>query len=173
MIRDINQHPSKTLNLKAFKIEQATETLTSPRDHVWPNEIIDLGTDLLNTAASIQDICLGLASNQIWDKDTPAPSMFVMRWPGVPIETWGWKIILNPVVKGSGKKEKSKEGCLSLHHPKSTIGNPKRRANAEMTYQTLDSEEVKTIKFYGHLGPYAKIVQHEYDHLQGKLCIEN
>jgi peptide deformylase len=67
---------------------------------------------------------------------------------------------------------KAKEGCLSLMYPKVIIRQKRRRYNVILKYQTLNDPYQKTRKFMGALGPYSRVIQHEYDHLRGKLCID-
>ena len=73
---------------------------------------------------------------------------------------------LNPrIVQKSKKQETDEEGCLSLPGLYIPI---KRSAKIELTAQTPDGEEV-------HLkaqGLAARILQHEVDHLNGKLIID-
>jgi len=166
MIKDINQFPAKVLLMKCAPVA----SITGPS--LWKDEILQLNEDLLDTVKRIEAVSLGLAANQIWDRDGPAPAMFTMRWPSEDYKSWEWKTIINPEINVSGKKLKQKEGCLSLQHPKRREAVKQRRANVNLVYQTIDSLEKQTIKFFGNVGMYARIVQHEYDHLQGKLCID-
>ena len=143
-------------------------------DFEWLPEVIELVEDLKDTAESIADRCLGLAATQIWDKDTPCPAIFVMRWPapeGVKSERgWIWQEFINPVMKSSGKTIKYQEGCLS--YPGMVV-NKKRKSNVTMLYQTLDNpvqRAIKLTKLANSELPH--IVQHEVDHLNG-ICIRS
>ena len=75
-------------------------------------------------------------------------------------------VFLNPnIVQKSKKQETDEEGCLSLPGLYIPI---KRAAEVELTAQTPDGKEV-------HLkaqGLTARILQHEVDHLNGRLIID-
>ena len=116
--------------------------------------------------------CLGLAANQIWEGKSPYPSMFCMRWPNEDFTQWEWKIIINPSMQPTGKKEKVLEGCLSLMHTKPIQSKKLRKMNVTLEYQTLGNAIVRERRFMGALGIWSRIVQHECDHLAGKLCIK-
>ncbi len=130
----------------------------------WLPEVVELVTDLLDTAESLGSSCLGLAANQIWDKDTPCPAIFVMRWPAENGEIW--RPIINPALKTTGKTLKVEESCLSI--PGITM-KKSRGKNVVTAFQTIDDHNVQVVKIFHHYGVYAHIAQHEYDHLQGKL----
>jgi len=135
----------------------------------WGSETHDLVVDLIDTAVFHKKTCLGLSANQIWDKVSPCPAVFIMLWP-VMIEgkpTAVWRDFINPTVIASGKKSMVKEVCMSIPGDRRKV---RRRANSSITYQTLRSPKIRDDKIYGRLGgPWAQILQHEYDHLQGKL----
>ena len=176
LIELVNQYPHVVLKTPTIPVGVISGSLTqaTPDDAnlPWDKSIYEFCNDLKAAAQALQMNCLGLAANQIWKSKEACPAIFVMRWPIENYSAWKWQEVINPKIKVSGKKMKQAEGCLSLMKEGSQTGTPKRRANVTLTYQTLENENQETIKFYGHLGPYAKIVQHEYDHLQGKLCIE-
>ena len=139
--------------------------------HSWLPEILELVTDLMDTAENIADRCLGLASTQIWNSSKPCPAIFIMRWPSKDKERgWVWQEFINPVIKGQGKTVKLQEGCLS--YPDLVI-NKKRKSNVTMLYQTLKDPKQQAIKLttVGH-GQLPQIIQHEVDHLNGQ-CIRS
>jgi len=176
----INQYPAPILKIKASPVRPLSQDVTSsltkpdstPVNTLWEKEICQFITDLKAAAKALSYNCLGLAANQLWPTDTAYPAVFVMRWPTNSYKDWIWQEVINPKIAPSGKQIKQKEGCLSLitHTVSSKI--IKRRSNVTLTYQTLNNDIPQTTKFYGHLGPYAQIVQHEYAHLLGQLCIE-
>ncbi|MBC8409972.1 MAG: peptide deformylase [Rhodobacteraceae bacterium] len=174
MIKPIHQYPAEVLTAKCVPVVPVGNSLTGAvKDApLWGETINQFITDLTETAESIRYRCLGLAANQIWDQKEATPALFVMRWPIQNYKQWEWRTIINPIIKSSGKKINQKEGCLSLQQPKILETIKSRRANVELQFQTPESSEIQTIKFYGTLGPYARIVHHEYDHLQGTLCNE-
>ena len=159
-----------------------TGALTTADDdkqkYAWPDDIIELCENLIDTATSLKDDkgninAIGLAAPQIWDKpEESCPSIFLMRWPTFSDKQihWDWKIIINATIILSGKKVKRMEGCLSL--PGQTY-KVIRRSNVVLTYYELDSKEPKTIKFYAAASIAPFIVQHEMDHLNGILICKN
>lgn len=137
----------------------------------WPEHIINLITDLKDTAESIADNCLGLASTQIWDSSESCPSIFVMRWTDNTTKRgWKWQEIINPVMKPSGKTKKLEEGCLSYPN---IVVQKKRKSNVTLFFQTLDDPRQKVAKLtYLQHGITTRIIQHEVDHLNG-VCIRS
>ena len=78
----------------------------------------------------------------------------------------GGIIAVNPTVTPFGKYETQNEGCLSLP----IINVPVNRLNqCTLTYQEPLTGEVKHLEFSGLA---ARCVQHENDHLLGKLIID-
>jgi peptide deformylase len=80
------------------------------------------------------------------------------------------KVFINPEIELYGKQIKDRESCLSL--PKLSV-NVDRYSNVKIKYydkdwnyheENLDSDEYVYI---------SRIIQHEYDHLDGKLIIDN
>lgn len=74
-------------------------------------------------------------------------------------------LIINPVITRSEGKASVAEGCLSV--PEYTAEVP-RFAKIDLTYQDIDGVQ-KTLQAEGLL---AIAIQHEIDHLEGKLFID-
>jgi|APSaa5957512622_1039677.scaffolds.fasta_scaffold00158_21 peptide deformylase len=170
MIKPINlatdKDGRKQLTTKCVNVDTVLDSPMSTHKY-WPQELVDLVTNMKDTATDIgTEQCLGIAANQIWDKDSPCPSVLIMIWPGEEKDTWGWKEFINPVVVTNGKTYRSTEGCLSQPD---VVFDVKRKLNATIQFQELDNPELQTIKFYGKQGPWAKICQHEITHIKGKL----
>jgi len=72
--------------------------------------------------------------------------------------------LINPVLDLFGKKRKWKEACLSLPE---TSGNVMRRESCKVTYMNLTGE----VKTFEASWPFSGGLQHECDHLDGKLYI--
>jgi len=180
MIRKLNTFGAPVLYSRTVPIEPKGNSLTaSVQDEsksLWPQEIEELARDLVETAESVADTCLGLAAPQIWHKHTPCPRMFVMRWPVEEADKkdnprgWVWQIIVNPVVKTTGKTMKWEEGCLSL--PGKSF-HKKRGKNCIMTFQFMNSLKPVSLKFFGKDSIIPYVIQHEVDHLDGKLINNN
>jgi peptide deformylase len=77
-------------------------------------------------------------------------------------------VFINPeIVATTGDIQYMSESCISLI-PKKLCFVPRYR-EIKVKYQTLGSNEVK----YGRLqGKYARVFQHEYDHLEGILVTD-
>lgn len=86
------------------------------------------------------------------------------RYPNAPLMKN--EVLINPkIIKKSKKKEKGWEGCLSIP---SIRGKVPRHVKIEVEYTTQDGNK-KQIVFEDFI---ARIFQHEYDHLKGKLYID-
>ena len=77
-----------------------------------------------------------------------------------------WVIWINPeIVQKGGKVVKRKEGCLSI--PRQSVKVP-RNTHITLKYRDKDFKS-NTIELYGD---DARVVQHEVDHLNGKLITD-
>ena len=77
-----------------------------------------------------------------------------------------WIICINPeIVQKGGKVVKRKEGCLSI--PRQSVKVP-RNTHITLKYRDKDFKS-NTIELYGD---DARVVQHEVDHLNGKLITD-
>jgi peptide deformylase len=78
--------------------------------------------------------------------------------------------LINPIISNVGTKEfKYKEGCLSLPKILAWVSRP---SSFDVTFQSIDGKT-----YIEHITDTSKdiygiIVQHEVDHLQGKLMID-
>jgi peptide deformylase len=136
--------------------------LTTPAVEITEinQDIIDFYCDLEDTFNEHLEEASGLASNQIWTTvKYPPPAMFVFK-TGFDGQ---YVIALNPKIKGTGKKIKKYEGCLSLRDRKPVI--KKRDKNVTISYMDIDGDhfvEKYTLDV-------ARTIFHEYDHLLGKV----
>jgi len=81
-------------------------------------------------------------------------------------ETREYKTFINPEIEYIGsEKEKDIEGCLSLPDDQSEVS---RHRKIEVKYTNRQGEKKKE-KYEGF---DARIIQHEYDHLEGKLFVD-
>lgn len=128
---------------------------------IYEDEHRQLVADLIDTA-SAHFGCIGLAANQIWkDTSRPAPSIAIVPGKG------GWAPIINPTIDRIWKKEvMAIEGCMSL--PKIQVKKERVR-HIEVSYYGEDMQRQKGVHLFDLP---ARIFQHEYDHLQGKLIDE-
>jgi len=125
------------------------------------NKTIELIRDMFATMRNANGV--GLAANQVGvDKQ-----IFIVDISGVE----GYQdskplTIINPkIIERSDEKIKIEEGCLSIPDIRAELLRPK---DIVITYQDTDLKE-HTIKASDIL---ARVMQHEYDHLQGILFID-
>jgi peptide deformylase len=109
---------------------------------------------------------MGLAATQLGKHK----QMFIMashpneRYPYAP--SMEPTAILNPeILATSVQTEKGWEGCLSVPGLRGLVS---RFTGIEVRYQTAQGETIEC-RFEGFL---ARIFQHEYDHLQGKVFVD-
>lgn len=136
------------------EITKDTEVLTFQSKKVKYDDAHtkQLITDLIDTANSLgTDKCVGLAAIQISD-----PSSVIIVYDGVKFVPY-----INPVItRYIGEQYEAEEGCVSIDGTSIV----KRYRGVELMHQ-------KGKKFVKekHFGFYAEIIQHEVDHLNGKL----
>tara|TARA_R100000963_G_C4601233_1_gene74856 strand:+ start:218 stop:667 length:450 start_codon:yes stop_codon:yes gene_type:complete len=122
----------------------------SPEDQVIIDEMID--TMYKNNG-------IGLAANQVGY----ARRMFVMDTSN---EKNSPKVFINPVIEKRAKEKiTEEEGCLSCPNQFADVRRP---LYVGLTWICRHGK--KQYKTFYHLP--ARVVQHEMDHLDGKLCID-
>ncbi len=130
-------------------LEQKTEPVTEINQ-----EIKEIVKEMKKTMMKFNGV--GLAANQIGKN----LSIFIAENNGQILT------FINPeIVSFKGEKQIMEEGCLSLP---GIFGYIKRYPEVVISYQDLwGKKKKKTVE-----GLLAQIVQHEIDHLNGKLFIE-
>jgi peptide deformylase len=104
---------------------------------------------------------IGLAANQV---DLPY-RLFVANLTGDAGQPDAEQVFINPVISQRKGSAEAEEGCLSLP---GLYGQVKRPEKVTITAYNLAGEEVS-----GELsGLFARVVQHETDHLDGILFID-
>ena len=84
-----------------------------------------------------------------------------------PIRDWHYYVFINPQVTGkSRKKIDGHEGCLSVPN---VFGNIKRQE--KITVEAFDEHGKKFTR--GASRFFARVIQHELDHLEGALFIDH
>ncbi len=107
--------------------------------------------DLLDTLKAHRDECVGMAANMIG----VAKCIIVVNLGLMDM------VLFNPkIIKQKGPYETS-EGCLSLPGERKTL----RYKEIEVEFQDMDFKKQK-LQFTGFA---AQIIQHEMDHLAGRL----
>ncbi len=144
----------KSIDVNPTGTVSATGLSRDPRIPV--SQIID---ELIATAKANEDNCAGLAANQIGY----LVRIFVMRLNGL-----GWFPIINPVIKG-----KSTARCQKVEYCLSRPGKPgirvKRHKQVTVEFTFINEDGEPEIIMQKCEGFSARVVQHEIDHLKGKL----
>lgn len=150
MVREINR------DIEILKIKARTAT---------KNDITGIAQDLADTLQAYRMTCVGMAANMIGEPKAVIAVCLdaensVGSLPGAgPADIL---VMLNPKYeKQSGKTYIAEEGCLSLPDKREV----KRSEWVEVSYRDMKWQK-KRQKFTGLL---AEIVQHEMDHLEGKI----
>jgi len=148
------------LQLGANVIRQVASEI----DDIESKEIQTLIDDLLLTCINSRG--MGIASPQIGI----SKRIFIIasnpnkRYPNAP--KMKPKAIINPkIISYSDEIEKDWEGCLSLPNLRAKVP---RSIQIEVNYFTRDGEEIREVL----KGFLARIFQHEFDHLNGKVFID-
>ena len=146
-IRKILKFPDQNLRTKAEVIETFDAALKALTD------------DMFETMHSVNGI--GLAATQIGISKRVAV-IDISQEKNKPF------VIINPEIEilDTSKNEDYDEGCLSVPGFFETISRP---SDIKLTYQDLSGEK-KEVKPDGLL---TKVVQHELDHLNGRLFVDH
>jgi len=104
---------------------------------------------------------VGLAGNQV---DLPY-RVFVANPSGDPEDKEAEHVFINPVIRAGKGHAEAEEGCLSIP---GVVGPVVRKEKVTIEAYNLAGE-----KFSGEVdGLFARVVQHETDHLDGTLFID-
>ncbi len=127
------------------------------------DEVRRLVDDMIETMKAAKGV--GLAAPQV----AVSRMLFVVDWSlleNEEIRDEGVVAYINPVIlSASEDKVTEVEGCLSLPEVTAEVG---RSNKIELSYQTFNGKEVRK-----ELTGYpARVIQHEFDHLQGILFID-
>lgn len=145
------------------------------RIEVFDDALRKLADDMIETMYHAEGV--GLAAQQIGealllcviDIGDLDPDAFDYDLDGKkpPIDLIMPLVLVNPSVKMlPGKTISGEEGCLSFPGIRGTVTRPE---SIEVTYQDLDGVE-HLMRAAGWL---ARVIQHEFDHLQGVLFIDH
>ena len=146
-IRKILKFPDQDLRIKAKPVESFDEELKTLTD------------DMFDTMHSVNGI--GLAATQIGVAKQVAV-IDISPEKNEPL------VIVNPAIQilDPSKTENYDEGCLSVPGFFETISRP---SDIKLSYQDLNGQK-QEIKPAGLL---TKVVQHELDHLNGRLFVDH
>jgi len=143
-ILKILQYPDERLHKVARKVEQVNETI---------RELVRNMAETMYAAPGV-----GLAATQV---DVHEQIIVV----DVSEERNRLKVFINPEILSSSGEEESEEGCLSVPGIYEKV-----RRSEKVTVRALDEKgEQFTLEAEGFL---AVCIQHEVDHLRGKVFVE-
>lgn len=112
---------------------------------------LSVGQDLMDTLRANQDHCVGMAANMIGVKKR----IIIVNMGILNV------VMYNPVIVKRDTPYETEEGCLSL----TGVRKSTRYQNIEVEY--FDSSWKKQRQKYS--GWTAQIIQHECDHLEGRI----
>lgn len=142
----IVSYPHPTLRRKSLPIKRVDAEL---------REIVRNMFDLMYQARGV-----GLAANQV---DLPL-RLFIVNLEAKP-DAGEEFVFINPVISRAKGQAEKEEGCLSLPELYGPVKRPKQvRVNA----YGLDGQEIQADLD----GLFARVVQHELDHLDGVLFVD-
>ena len=147
MVRTILHYPDKRLRAEGKKIEKVTDEL---------RQLIDDMAETMYAAPGV-----GLAATQIGE----ALQLFIIDIADAE-DPSDLKIFINPEILESTGELSWQEGCLSFPGIQEDIDRA-----AHVRVRALDRDG-KTFELEAE-GLLAVAIQHEYDHLQGRLMIDH
>lgn len=161
MIRPVLVYPNPQLRAKTVRVYEAA----------FDASLHELAVDLRETMDALG--ALGLAALQIGDtRQVIIVARRVLEPLGgevldLTIERTREPIVLvNPVLTLGGEVGMLKEGCLSFPNIWAQV---RRAKTCEVVARTVDNQAIS----YKADGLFAHCLQHEVDHLDGKLLIDN
>jgi len=161
MILEIVNYPAPILRTRGAEVEEVTP------------EILELAENMLETMHDADGV--GLAAQQVGialqlaivdvSHDEDCVSYCRVNGEETSLEEISPLIFINPKVKALGKKEADSEGCLSFPDLRSDVN---RKAEIVVELETIEGEKMVIETD----GLFARAIQHEVDHLFGKLFID-
>jgi peptide deformylase len=139
---DIVFYPDPVLRKRAVPVEEG-------------RDLADFAAGMLEAMRDAQGV--GLAAPQVGE----SLRLFVASESGEPDDAI---VCINPEVEPFGSAEEMEEGCLSIPGLRAMVRRP---AKVRMTWTDVDGKRYKG-EFGGLL---ARIIQHEFDHLEGILFV--
>ena len=161
MILPVLKYGHPTLRQKGVRIETITP------------QIKQLISDMFETMYAAKGV--GLAAQQVGHAlqltvidvrgATDRPSTLELQGKPATVADFMPLVLINPQIKPIGEPATGPEGCLSFPEIYTDITRP------ESVEVTATNEKGQPIEFHCG-GLLARVVQHEYDHLQGILFID-
>ncbi len=145
-VREILKFPAPALRRKAEAVEEVDQ------------EIKNLAADMIETMRAAPGV--GLAAPQVG-----VSRRLVVVDPSAGEDPEMLKVLINPVVVLSEGSIVAEEGCLSLPEVQEEVERPEKIAVEALS---LDGRSMRIEAN----GLFARILQHEIDHLDGVLIID-
>ncbi len=145
-VREILKFPAPALRRKAEAVEEVDQ------------EIKSLAADMIETIHAAPGV--GLAATQVG-----VSRRLVVVDPSAGDDPEMLKVLINPVVVSSEGSIVVEEGCLSLPEVQEEVERPEKVAVEALS---LDGRSTRIEAN----GIFARILQHEIDHLDGVLIID-
>ncbi len=142
---NIINYPHPTLRHASKPLKKVDKTI-----RIWVEEMFEL----MYASKGI-----GLAANQV---DLPF-QLFVVNTGEK--DTYKDLVFINPVIKSPKGQAKAEEGCLSLPGLYGQVARPEK---VQVTGFDLQGNPIDLVAD----GLLARVIQHEFDHLQGTLFID-
>jgi peptide deformylase len=133
----------KSIVRDVFFLAQKSEPATK--------EDIQVGKDLMDTLQANRERCVGMAANMIGVKK----NIIIVNIGMIDV------VMFNPKIIKKDSPYQTEEGCLSLEGVRPTV----RYENVEIEYYDFTWKK-QSMKLSGWT---AQIVQHEMDHLDGRI----
>lgn len=143
-ILEILQHPDRRLRQKAHPVEQVDDDVRSLVDNMFDTMYAAPGIGL--AAPQVADMRRVVVMDVSSDGDEP-------------------RVLINPRITEAGGEQVNEEGCLSLEGVQESV----RRAD-HVVVEALDRDGAPYS--FSAEGLLAACVQHELDHLDGRLIID-
>ena len=146
---------------------------------IWPNQILRAPNETVTDVNEVQDLIkdlidtcnvamgAGLAAPQIAQNKKVVvikPKVFGIDNPDPSVYNPDYMVLINPELENTGDEIKWKEACLSIPDIDSYII---RKETTLVKYLNEKGEQKRLIAEW----PFAGGLQHECDHLEGKLFI--
>lgn len=148
---------AKVLPLRYWDDPLLSTVCAKIEDNEFGSQLEEFGAELIATMREKHGI--GLAAPQVG----VAKRVFAMGFPENPEEPA--LVVVNPTLRLFGSNIPGEEGCLSLPDVRQQVY---RAEGVEMRYfNPLGEEKTLTITRMG-----ARVVQHEYDHLDGIMFFD-
>ncbi len=130
---------------------QLKQFFLGQKSDIAAKQDLSVGQDLQDTLTANRDRCVGMAANMIGIRKR----IIIVNMGFLNV------VMYNPVIVKKDTPYETEEGCLSLEGVRKTI----RYQNIEVEY--LDGSWKKHRQAYS--GWIAQIIQHEVDHLEGRI----